>query len=120
MKTLITICFLLCAWCLPASAQTISYAKDLYPLVKSKCLKCHEQDDENPNNFAMDNVALIKSSGKAKNMVVPGDGSNSYLVIKLLPKPPKGAQMPIFSKKKLTEEEVELFIRWIDQGAKDN
>lgn len=111
---------LLFTWCLPASAQTVSYAKDLYPLVKAKCIKCHEQDEENPNDFAMDNVSLIRSSGKSQNMIIPGDGRNSYLVIKLLPKPPKGAQMPIFSKKKLTEEEVDLFVRWIDQGAKDN
>ncbi|MCK9409785.1 MAG: hypothetical protein WCX28_12055 [Bacteriovoracaceae bacterium] len=83
-------------------------------------MKCHEKDDENPSNFAMDNVALIKSSGKTKEMIIPGNGANSYLVLKLLPKPPKGAQMPIFSKKKLTEEEIGLFIRWIDQGAKDN
>ncbi|MBI2429975.1 MAG: hypothetical protein HYV29_14495 [Ignavibacteriales bacterium] len=102
------------------SAQTVSYSKDLFPLVKAKCLKCHEKDDENPNNYAMDNVDLIKKSGKTKNIIVPGDGANSYLILKLLPKPPKGAQMPIFSKKKLTEEEVDLFKRWIDQGAKDN
>jgi hypothetical protein len=120
MKNLILLCFFVWTWTTSVSAQTVSYSKDVYPLVKAKCLKCHEKDDENPNNFAMDNVALIRSSGKAKNMIVPGDGANSYLVHKLLPNPPKGAQMPIFSKKKLTEEEVDLFKRWIDQGAKDN
>lgn len=103
-----------------AAAQTVSYSKDLFPLVKSKCLKCHEKDDENPNSYAMDNVDLIKKSGRAKDMIVPGNAENSYLIKKLLPNPPKGAQMPIFSKKKLTEEEVDLFRRWIDQGAKDN
>ncbi|NUN69775.1 MAG: hypothetical protein HUU02_08710, partial [Bacteroidetes bacterium] len=112
--TLILTCALLLGWCFPLSAQTVSYSKDLYPLVKAKCIKCHEQDEENPNDFAMDNVTLIRTSGKSPNMVIPGDGKNSYLVIKLLPKPPKGAQMPIFSKKKLTDEEVDLFVRWID------
>jgi hypothetical protein len=120
MKTLSSLCVCLLLICSRSGAQTVSYAKDLYPLVKAKCLKCHEKDDENPNNFAMDNVSLIRSSGKSRDMVIPGDGANSYLVLKLLPKPPKGAQMPIFSKKKLTEEEVALFVRWIDQGAKDN
>ncbi len=102
------------------SKDEVSYSKEIYPIVKSKCIKCHEKDDENPNNYAMDNVALIRTSGKTKEIVIPGDGANSYLVIKLLPKPPKGAQMPIFSKKKLSEEDVDLFKRWIDQGAKDN
>ena len=98
----------------------VSYSKDLYPIIKARCIKCHEKDDENPNNYAMDNVILMRTSGKTKNIIVPEDGANSYLVIKLLPKPPKGAQMPIFSKKKLSEEDVDLFKRWIDQGAKDN
>lgn len=120
MKTIAAICLLLIVFCVTAPAQAISYSKDIYPLVKAKCIKCHEKDDENPNSFAMDNVALIRSSGITKNIIIPGDGANSYLIAKLLPKPPKGAQMPIFSKKKLTEEEVDLFKRWIDQGAKDN
>ena len=100
--------------------KEISYSKDVFPIVKARCIKCHEKDDENPNSYAMDNVDLIRKSGKTKNIVIPGDGANSYLIKKLLPNPPKGAQMPIFSKKKLTEEEVDLFKRWIDQGAKDN
>ena len=122
MKPLLP-CVLLIALVIPTLAQNkdeVSYSKDLYPIIKSKCIKCHEKDDENPNNFAMDNVALMRTSGKSKNIIVPGDGANSYLIVKLLPKPPKGAQMPIFSKKKLSEEDVDLFKRWIDQGAKDN
>jgi hypothetical protein len=120
MKLFLTFILLMLFWCTSLPAQTVSFSKDVFPLVKSKCLKCHEKDDENPNNFAMDNLALIKSSGRAKDMVIPGDGANSYLVIKLLPKPPKGAQMPIFSKKKLSEDEINIFRNWIDQGAKDN
>lgn len=102
------------------SKNEVSFSKDVYPIIKSKCIKCHEKDDENPSNYAMDNFSLIRSSGKTKNIIIPGNGAGSYLVIKLLPDPPKGAQMPIFSKKKLSEEQVELFKRWIDQGAKDN
>lgn len=110
--------FVLC--CSVSMAQTISYSKNVYPLIKTKCLKCHEQDDENPNSFSMDNYVLTRTSGKANNMILPGDGANSYLILKLLPIPPKGAQMPMFSKKKLTEDEIGLIRKWIDQGAKDN
>ena len=110
---------LLC--CSGASAQSaVSFSKEVYPLLKAKCLKCHEKDDENPNNFAMDNYQLLRTSGTTKDMIVPGDAAKSYFIVKLLPKPPKGAQMPIFSKKKLTDEEVDLLKRWIDQGAKEN
>lgn len=100
--------------------KNVSFSQDIFPLVKKHCIKCHEKDDENPNNFSMDNVPLMRTSGKTKNIIIPGDGKNSYIIKKLLPNPPKGAQMPIFSKKKLSKEEVNLFIRWIDEGAKDN
>ena len=34
------------------------------------------------------------------------------------PSPPFGDQMPLMTKKKLTNEEIEIFKRWIDQGRK--
>jgi hypothetical protein len=122
MKPLL-LCVILLSFFALAFAQNkgeVSYSKDLYPIIKTKCMKCHEKDDENPSSFAMDNYNLIRTSGNARNIIIPGNGANSYLVVKLLPNPPKGAQMPIFSKKKLSEEDVDLFKRWIDQGAKDN
>jgi len=97
-----------------------SFSKDVFPIIKAKCLKCHEQDDENPNEFSMDNYTLLIKGGKTKNMIIPGNGNESYLIKKLLPNPPKGKQMPIFSKKKLDEDEIETIKKWIDQGAKDN
>lgn len=100
--------------------REVSYSRDLFPIVKARCIKCHERDDENPSNYAMESVDLVKRSGKTANMVVPGDADGSYLIVKLLPNPPKGAQMPIFSKKKMTPDEVNLFRAWIDQGARDN
>jgi hypothetical protein len=100
--------------------KEVSFSKDVFPLFKAKCLKCHEQDDENPNEFAMDNYELLIRGGKTKGMIVPGKADESYLIIKLLPNPPKGKQMPIFSKKKLEEEEIELIRRWINQGAKND
>lgn len=98
----------------------VSFSKDVFPLFKAKCLKCHEQDDENPNDFAMDNYEMLMKSGITKKIIIPGNSKKSYLIIKLHPKPPKGAQMPIFSKKKLDEEEIDLITTWIDQGAKNN
>ncbi|KAB2924582.1 MAG: hypothetical protein F9K22_06110 [Bacteroidetes bacterium] len=100
--------------------REVSYSRDLFPIVKARCIKCHERDDENPSNYAMESVDLVKRSGKTANMVVPGNADGSYLIVKLLPNPPKGAQMPIFSKKKMTPDEVNLFRAWIDQGARDN
>ena len=100
--------------------ETISFSEDIFPVLKTKCLKCHEKDDANPSSFAMDNYETMMESGMTKNIIVPGKGNESYLITKLLPNPPKGSQMPIFSKKKLSNEDIERITRWIDEGAKDN
>ncbi len=120
MKLLLWMGCSLVAFSMLPAQEKISFSKDIFPIIKKRCIKCHEKDDENPNNFSMDNVALMRSSGVTKNIIIPGDGKKSYLIAKLLPAPPKGAQMPIFSKKKLGQEEIDLFIRWIDEGADDN
>lgn len=119
----VTAFFLFCMVFPSLSAQEkrdISFSKDVFPILKARCLKCHEKDEENPNSFAMDTYDLLMSGGKYGKAVLPGKGNESYLVIKLRPNPPKGAQMPTFSKKKLSENDVELIKHWIDQGAKNN
>jgi len=100
--------------------ETISFSKDLFPIFKTKCLKCHEKDDANPSSFAMDNYETLMESGMTKNIIVPGKGNDSYLITKLLPNPPKGSQMPIFSKKKLSSTDIDRIRQWIDEGAKNN
>jgi hypothetical protein len=41
-------------------------------------------------------------------------------VQKIKPSPPFGDRMPLMTKKKLTDVEIEIFKKWIDQGAKKN
>lgn len=100
--------------------EPVSFSNDIFPIVKTKCLKCHEKDDANPSSFAMDNYETLMASGMTKNIIVPGNGKGSYLITKLLPNPPKGSQMPIFTKKKLSKDEIDRIRQWIDEGAKDN
>ena len=103
-----------------AYSDTVSYANDIHPIIKQWCIRCHEKDDENPSNFAMDTYQLMRTSGTTKNIIVPGNAEESYLIKKLQPHPPKGSQMPMFSKKHLSKENVDLIKKWIDQGAKNN
>ncbi len=128
MKTLTAI-FFLCAISIAIlySQETkkeekkeISLSKDLMPIINKRCIKCHQPDSDGDNGYMMDTYENIVKGGKYKKAVVVGKSEESYLITKLLPNPPKGKQMPLFSKKKLTEDEVNLFKQWINEGAKDN
>jgi Planctomycete cytochrome C. len=98
----------------------ISFSNDVFPIIKKRCLPCHASDSENPSEFFMESLPEIMKGGKHGNPIIPKKGDESILVQKIKPTPPFGEQMPLMSKKKLTDEEIELFKTWIDQGAKKN
>jgi len=110
------------------SASPISFKNDVFPIVKKNCLPCHAEDNFNPSELSMDDYEKMKAGGKNGEIWVAGKSSESTIVKKLSEKPPFGDRMPLNSKKKiaegkgkwLTEEEIKIIARWIDEGAKDN
>ena len=100
--------------------KPISFSSDVFPIIKKRCLPCHASDSENPSEFIMDAYPDIVKGGKHGTPIIPKNGDGSVLVQKLKPSSSFGDQMPLMTKKKLTDEEIELFKKWIDQGAKKN
>ena len=103
-----------------------SYAADVEPVVLTKCVGCHTV--EKPKNpLALDQgTGYEKLVGQPsrlepdKVLVVPGDPGASYLWQKLMHTTKEGKGMPrtMFGSKKLPEEELEVFRRWIETGAR--
>lgn len=96
----------------------VSFSNDVFPIIKKRCLPCHASDSENPSELFMESFSDLMKGGKHGKPIIPKNGNESILVQKIRPNPPFGEQMPLMTKKKLTDEEVELFKTWIDQGAK--
>jgi len=98
------------------------------PIVRRECLPCHAEDSFNPSDLSLDSRELLMSGGRHGAPVVPGKSGESVLFQKLGPNPPFGDRMPLDPKKKrgerslksLSQEEIDLIGRWIDQGAKNN
>jgi hypothetical protein len=111
-----------------AGDETVSFKKDVFPLVQSYCLPCHAEENFNPSELSMDNYKLMMAGGKNGSPVVKGKSAESLMIKKLGPEPPEGERMPLNPKKKVKEgkavwmkdEEVKIIAKWIDQGAKDN
>ncbi len=100
--------------------KPVSFSNDVFPIIKKRCMPCHASDSENPSELFMETLPDIMKGGKHGKPVIPKRGDESILVQKLRPAPPFGEQMPLMTKKKLTDEEIEIFKKWIDQGAKKN
>jgi len=100
--------------------KPVSFSKDVFPVIKKHCLPCHASDSENPSELFMDSYSDLVKGGKHGKPIVPKKGDESIIVQKLKSPPPFGDQMPLMTKQKLTDDEVEIFKQWIDQGAKKN
>jgi len=100
--------------------MSVSFSNDVFPIIKKRCLPCHASDSDNPSEFFMDTFSDIIKGGKHGKPIIPKNGDGSIFVQKIKPSPPFGDQMPLMTKKKLTDEEIEIFKKWIDQGAKKN
>jgi hypothetical protein len=105
-----------------------SFKNDVFPLISSRCLPCHAEDNFNPSELSLDSYEQLMAGGKHGSPVVPGKSKESLLVNKLGLNPPFGDRMPLNPKKKiqagtatwLTEAEQKVIAEWIDQGAKNN
>ncbi len=114
--------FLLC-WFLNAScvrtvaaepSTPIAFQRDIQPLLKAHCMKCHGLEDREAN-LDLRTVALMRRGGKSGPSIEAGAAQRSLLYRKIASRamPPKG-ELP------LTDEKLELIRRWIDTDASIN
>jgi WD40 repeat protein len=103
---------------IPAQGQTlepVSYHKQIWPIIQRSCQGCHQPAEAN-GDLIMVTFEDFKRGGLDGTPFIPGKPDES-LVIELIsgeePSMPKEGDL-------LTDEEVELFRRWIAEGAKDD
>jgi hypothetical protein len=125
------LCLLVTAGCgtrvpeVPVS-QPVSYAAHLEPLVIARCLGCHEADEPEADlvlEAGRGYAALVGPRSVQKPsmaLVAPGDPEASYLWLKLEHRAQHGKGMPrtLTGTKRLRPDELELYRRWIEGGAK--
>lgn len=98
-----------------AQNRTISFARDIQPLLKKRCLECHGGTTRKGNiSFASRVLATSKGESGA-TAVVPLDLVKSELITRIITDDPDD-QMP--PKERLSESEIDLLKTWIRQGAK--
>lgn len=108
-----------------APETPLSYSNDLEELVVKRCVDCHSTKEPKANLILVEGEGFGNMVGTASvqvpevQLVVPGDPENSYVWKKLLGEVEIGKGMPrtMFGSKVLPEKELDLFRRWIEDGA---
>lgn len=97
----------------PAQLTTVSFTNDILPVLQNRCLNCHGGNRTEEGLVLLSYADVLKGSDNGL-IVTPGNADTSLLVEVLVNQdmPKRGP--------KLTPDQVQLFIDWVNQGALDN
>jgi hypothetical protein len=103
----------------------VSYAAHLEPLVLARCLGCHNADEAKARLDLEQGKGYGNLVGRPSTqvpsmpLVKPGSPEDSYLWLKLQHTTERGEGMPrtLIGARKLRADELELYRRWIEDGA---
>lgn len=101
---------------------TISFNRDIRPILSDKCFACHGPDAavaEGAGGFRLDLFEeATKPATSGDTPIVPGDADASSIISRIKHDNPKIVMPPPSTHTTVSDVEVELLKRWIDEGAK--
>ncbi|MBX2852494.1 MAG: PSD1 and planctomycete cytochrome C domain-containing protein [Phycisphaeraceae bacterium] len=96
--------------------EPISFNRDIRPILSENCFFCHGPDAKHQEaDLRLDFFEHATRDLGGYAAIVPGDREGSETWHRIIDK--EDPMPPVKSHKKLTEGEIELIGRWIDQGA---
>ena len=100
----------------PRNDAAVSFNREIRPILANNCFACHGPDEkhrETKFHFDTEDGAFAK-----KGVIVRGSAEDSLLIEKITEPNPKDRMPPPDSGHVLTDRQIDLLRRWIDQGAK--
>jgi len=103
------------------AAEPISFAEDIMPIFRGRCISCHQPSAEGFEKSGLDLTTYegVMKGTKHGPMVIPRDPDSSNLVWLLDWRGSLEVRMP-HGKKKLSTCDRDAIRAWIREGAKNN
>ena len=99
-----------------AAAAPVSFNRDIRPILSNNCFACHGPDEKaRETKFHFD---TREGAFAEAGIIEPGDAARSVLVKRITSSDPDERMPPPDSGHVLTERQIDLLRRWIDEGAK--
>ncbi|SHN32445.1 Planctomycete cytochrome C [Cyclobacterium lianum] len=96
--------------------EAVDYNQDIRPIVNNKCIACHGGVKKSGGFSLLFEEEALAVNESGERAIVPGNTRKSELLRRIKHHDPE-FRMPLESDP-LSGEEIELFTRWINQGAK--
>jgi len=103
-----------------AIADDVSFNRDIRPILADACVQCHGPGEvERQGGLRLDlRETATSAADSGETAIVPGNSDASELVARITTDDESLRMPPPDSGKTLTAEQIDLFKRWIDAGAK--
>ncbi len=99
-------------------AQTVDFQRDVRPILADKCFQCHGPDSEaREAELRFDTREGAFAERRRGQPIVPGDAAASVLFQRVIHTNARRRMPPASANKTLTDEQVDILRRWIDEGA---
>ena len=103
------------------SDDTISFNRDIRPILSDRCFLCHGPDAANREaDLRLDigeDAYKALEFGEGSHVIKQGDPQQSEIYLRMTAADPDIRMPPPESKLELTTEEIQLIEKWIQQGA---
>jgi len=118
-RALLLGCWLLLPVAEAAADESLSFNRDIRPILSSKCFACHGFDAKKRQaDLRLDTADGARAEHDGVRAIVPGDLAKSELWRRVTSTDEDEMMPPPTSNKKLTAEDKSLLKRWIERGAK--
>ncbi len=92
----------------------VQYNRDIRPILSDNCFACHGPDSASRKaDLRLDQREAAVEMGA----IVPGDPDESEMIRRIMSDDPEEQMPPPETKKKLTDAQKQLLVRWIAEGA---
>src|ERR1700676_113679 len=99
--------------------KPVDFNREIRPILSDSCFKCHGPEEKSrQGNLRLDSKENVFAERSGYRIIVPGSSTASRLYQKVSSKDDAFRMPPAWSGTGLTPKQIELFRRWIDQGAK--
>ena len=104
-----------------AAQQKVSFAEDVMPIFRGRCMSCHSPGAQGTEKSGLDLTTYegVMKGTKYGKMVIPGDAQSSNLMLLLDWRASPQLRMP-HGAKKLSTCDRDAIRAWIFEGAKNN
>ncbi len=102
----------------PNAKPTVSFTKDVLPILTMNCGGCHGDAGNPKGGLRLSSFENMKKGGGSGPLLTIGNSNQSLIVRRITA--PAGQKMPPGNKPRLSNDDIQTIIKWINEGAKDD